>query len=240
MGQRELKDTVEQQYFEPAAVPVSEDEGTRDMKVLYPFLISGGANTERWYFVHINDLTEFKFNIKPEYFSDESNYTEVFPKRINDILSRNIDAKIFCVFDWDTVYGNDTREKKHKSFLEQFKTQISAGVVTVCPSMPSIEYWFLLHFVNHTDLMKDYREVSNVLAPYMKPCFSNPSEKLKKLLKKRKFLEDASWVKRLCSNGSLSDAIKRAEDNINMAEAEGVLQDQSYSYVYKVFKFWQC
>lgn len=42
MGQRELKDTVEQQYFEPAAVPVSEDEGTRDMKVLYPFLISGG------------------------------------------------------------------------------------------------------------------------------------------------------------------------------------------------------
>lgn len=106
--------------------------------------------------------------------------------------------------------------------------------------MPSIEYWFLLHFVNHTDLMKDYREVSNVLAPYMKPCFSNPSEKLKKLLKKKKYLEDASWVKRLCSNGSLSDAIKCAEDNINMAEAEGVLQDQSYSYVYKVFKFWQC
>lgn len=68
MGQRELKDTVEQQYFEPVAVPVSEDEGTRDMKVLYPFLISGGANTERWYFVHINDLTEFKFNINRNIF----------------------------------------------------------------------------------------------------------------------------------------------------------------------------
>ena len=64
--QRELAEVVERkQYFETAQIPVSEpEEGTREMGELYPFLISGGSNTERYYFTHINDLTEHKFNIR--------------------------------------------------------------------------------------------------------------------------------------------------------------------------------
>ena len=62
MEERELAEVVEQQkFFE--AVPTSspeEDEGTRDMGPLYPFLISGGTNTERYYFTHINDTTEMR------------------------------------------------------------------------------------------------------------------------------------------------------------------------------------
>ena len=77
----------QQQYFEavPAPSPV-KDEGTREMGPLYPFLISGGTNTERYYFTHINDTTDYKFNIRPKYFADESNYTDAFPKRIKEIL----------------------------------------------------------------------------------------------------------------------------------------------------------
>ena len=237
MKERDLVDVVGQQhYFESVPAPSPEiDEGTRDMGPLYPFIISGGTNTERYYFTHINDTTEYKFNIKPKYFADESNYTEAFPKRIREILDANTDAKIFCVFDWDTIFGNEAKLRKHEDFEKQFQTEISNRVVEICPSMPSIEYWFLLHFEDCTELLKDYPAVSVRLAPYMKPYFPNSSKKLKKLLKMRKYLEDSIWVKNLCSDGKLEAAIKRAEDNINAAEANNDLKNHSYSYVYKVF-----
>jgi hypothetical protein len=126
--------------------------------------------------------------------------------------------------------------KKHEDFEKLFQIEISNGSVSICPSMPSIEYWFLLHFENYTELLKDYPAVSNRLAPHIKVCFPDPSKSLKKLLKMRKYLEDSTWVKNLCSDGKLDTAIKRAEDNIKAAEETGGLKNQSYSYVYKVFK----
>ena len=80
MEEKELAEVVEQQqYFEAVPAPSpEEDEGTRDMRPLYPFLISGGTNTERYYFTHINDTTEYKFNIRPKYFGNESSYPEIF------------------------------------------------------------------------------------------------------------------------------------------------------------------
>lgn len=238
MEKREISEGVERRkYFEPVAAPVSErDDGTREMGELYPFLISGGSNTERYYFTHISDTTEFKFNIRPRFFGDESNYTEVFPKRINEILKANHEPVIFCVFDWDTVVENETRLKKHKAFEEQFQTEISNGMVTICPSMPNIEYWFLLHFANYTKRLKNYRESSNVLAPYIKPCFGSTAKRIGKLLKSEKYLKDASWVKNLCADGKLALAIDRAKKNIEMAVAARELDNQSYSYIYKVFE----
>lgn len=238
MEERELAgDIQQQQYFEAVSTLSPEkDEGTREMGPLYPFLISGGTNTERYYFTHINDTTDYKFNIRPKYFADESNYTEAFPKRIKEILNANTDAKIFCVFDWDTIYGDENKLKKNEDFEKQFKTEISNGSVTICPSMPSIEYWFLLHFEDCTELLKNYYAVSNRLAPHIKSCFPDSSKGLKKLLKKEKYLKDPVWVKNLCSDRKLDTAIKRAEDNIEAAEKTGDLENQSYSYVYKVFK----
>ena len=238
MKERELAEIIEQkQYFEDVSAPSpEEDEGTRDMGPLYPFLISGGTNTERYYFTHINDTTEYKFNIRPKYFADESNYTEAFPKRIKEILNANTDPKIFCVFDWDTIYGIDAKIKKHEDFEKQFRTEIDNGNVVICPSMPSIEYWFLLHFEDKTNLLKEYRAISNILAPYIKPCFADPTKNLRKLLKQEKYLQDSTWVKNLCSDGKLNAAIERAEDNIKAAEDAGELKNQSYSYVYKAFK----
>lgn len=213
-----------------------QDDGTRDMGEQYPFLICGGTNTERYYFTHVNDNTDYKFNIKPKYFGDESNYTDAFPKRIKEVLNANNDVKIFCVFDWDTIYGDETKQRKHEAFEKLFKEEIATGTVIVCPSMPSIEYWFLLHFVDETKLLKSYGEVAGVLASYLKPCFPDRTKPLKKLLKSEKYLKDAVWVENLCADGKLEAAKERAEKNIKVAEATGKLEEQSYSYVYKVFK----
>ena len=238
MKERELAESVERQkYFESARTPSPEqDEGTRELGELYPFLISGGTNTERFYFTHINDKTDYKFNIRPRYFGDESNYTEAFPKRILEVLGANDNAKIFCVFDWDTVYGNEANLKKHETFETQFKEEIANGTVTLCPSMPSIEYWFLLHFEDGTKLLKDYGKVAGELGKYIKDCFPNPKVPLKKLLKKEEYLKDFTWVENLCADGKLELAIARAEKNIVAALESGTLEQQSYSFVYKVFK----
>ena len=238
MEKRELAEAVEQpQYFE--AVPDSapeEREGTRDMGPLYPFLISGGTNTERYYFTHINDTTDYKFNIFPKYFGNESSYTEIFPERIKDIIKNNAGAKVFCVFDLDTVFSNETNQEKHQTFEKNLRQEIANDCVVLCPSMPSIEYWFLLHFEDHSGLLKDYRAISRELSSFIKPCFPDASVQLKKLLKSKKYLQDSTWVINLCSNGKLDDAIKRAEKNIIDALANGDLEKHSYSYVYKVFK----
>ena len=239
MEKRELVEVVkQQQYFETVEAPSPEqDQGTREMGPLYPFLISGGTNTERYYFTHINSTTNYKFIIKPEYLGDESSYTEVFPKRIKEILDTNAEAKIYCVFDWDTIRGHQKNLKKHEAFVNLYKSEIENGSVVICPSMPSIEYWFLLHFENYTDLIKTCgTKLQKLLSPYMMSSFPGVKKKLLSLLKSEEYIKDPSWVKNLCSGGKLDNAIKRAEDNIKAAIEADDLENQSYSYVYKVFK----
>lgn len=237
MKKRELADTVEQQYFDSSStIPLEEDDGTRDIVPLLPFIISGGSNTERYYFTHISDTTKYKFHIKPEYFGDESNFTEIFPQRIERILERNADAKIFCVFDWDTIYGNPSRIKKHQEFTMQFEKEITNGSVVLCPSMPCVEYWFLLHFNNDVSFCENYAKLAGKLPQEFKSYFSNSKVRLKKLLKQEKYLRDSTWVKNLCSNSKLDLAIERAENNIKIAIANSDLENQSYTYIYKIFK----
>lgn len=242
MEERELApDTVSSPYFEKNVMTIPiEEEGSREMGPLYPFLISGGSNTERYYFTHINDITDYKFNIRPRYFADESKYTEIFPQRIKEILDTNTDAKIYCVFDWDTVYCDKSKDhklnEKHEKFIDQFKLEILSGVLTICPSMPCIEYWFLLHFEEHTSLLKNYTQVSNRLGPHLKPYFNNSDKRLKKLLKSEKYLRDPSWVQKLCADGKLELAIDRAEKIIKDSEVTNDLNNRSFTYVYKLFK----
>ena len=220
MEEREIAEGVEKQpYFE--AVTVTEeskqDDGTREMGELYPFLISGGTNTERYYFTHINDKTDYKFNIRPRYFGDESNYTEAFPKRINEVLSANNDAKIFCVFDWDTIYGDEAKLKKHEVFMEQIKEDISNGTVVLCPSMPSIEYWFLLHYKNTSRYYGTSQAVIEDLKNFI-PQYD----------KAEKFLQQEKWVVEMTGEGRLEEACARAE-------ALGT-DGESYSKVFEVIK----
>lgn len=58
MEKRKIAKVIEKHPYFEAVVPVpktEQDDGTRDMGKLYPFLISGGTNTERFYSIlHIS------------------------------------------------------------------------------------------------------------------------------------------------------------------------------------------
>jgi hypothetical protein len=236
MGRDLAKEVKQPKYFE-SQIEKSSNEGTKEMAPLLPFVISGGKNTEYYYFKHINTIKGKIFNIIPEYFGKESEYTKEFPKRISEILKNHNDAKIFCVFDFDTVYGNKANKKRHEDFVEKIKENIDKGIVVLCPSMPSIEYWFLLHFKNSTDLIKTCgNKMNGLLTGYMKSYFPKSNKKIIDILKSEKYVKEPQWVKELCANRKLETAIKRAEENIEKALASNALEEQSYSYVYKVFK----
>lgn len=72
---------------------------------------------------------------------------------------------------------------KHEAFIESLREEIASGQVTICDSMPSFEFWILLHFVDYEGLLKNYGEISQVLAPHIKPYFEESTKGLKKLLK---------------------------------------------------------
>ena len=59
---------------------------------------------------------------------------------------------------------------------------------------------------------------------------------LLKVLKTEDYVRESGWVEKMCGDGKLDLAIQRTEENINAAIDSGELGNQSYSYVYKVFK----
>ena len=135
------------------------------------------------------------------------------------------------------MYCNKTNQGRHKDFIECIKDEINNDSVILCPSMPSIEYWFLLHFEDYTNLIKNCgAKMQKLLYPHMSPYFPLANKKLINLLKDKKYIEKPDWVENLCSDGKLETAIKRAKNNIKAAEEAGDLANQSYSYVYKAFK----
>ncbi|MBR4266856.1 MAG: RloB domain-containing protein [Bacteroidales bacterium] len=231
-----LRDSVdEEQYFEE--LKELSKEGQRELNPLLPFIISGGKNTERYYFEHISKITKYKFRIEPEYFGAENQYANIFPEIIKAIQSKNEGATIFCVFDLDDI------RKKGKTELEKFKRFCGEYVhndsVIICHSMPSIEYWFLLHFDNFTELFKSCgpkSKLQRILSDYMKSFFPKTDKKLCNILKDETYVKNSSWVEKLCTVGNLDRAITSAEENIKNAIANNDLDNQSYTYVYRIFK----
>ena len=237
MARRKIEVGKTKTFFKKGKGSVlTQNEGTKEMNPLLPFVISGGERTERYYFKHISNLTKYKFNIKPKYFGKESNFIIDFPKRIKEIFKGNPDAVIYCVFDYDTIHNDKTNRTKYESFKASIKKEFNSEQVTLCPSMPCIEYWFLLHFVNNKQLIDTCEDVDKILEPYMKSFFPDKKMDFQEILKNKDHLDNSEWVKQLCADGKLDKAIARAETNINQALADNDLDNQSFSYVYKLFK----
>ncbi len=258
---RNLKKEVPQKkYFEKTESPTvqrkkADSSPKRDLGPLYPFIISGGKVTELIYFREIGNFTHYKFNIEPRYFGDESSYIEKFRNHIGEILKTTPEAKIYCVFDWDTIYGKINEQRKHRSFVLENASLIKNKSLFICRSMPCIEYWFLLHFSNEMKLFPTCGKITKTLSSYMQSYFTykQPQSEaarlkmeqaptkstinFKNILKDKNYLDDGIWVKKLCDDGKLELAIKNAEENISqLRKSRSLEKDHSFSFVYLPFK----
>lgn len=169
----------------------------------------GEGLTEQFYFKHIRSIFNLRFVIKPYYFGVTS--LREMDRKIAEVLSGGGIA--VCVFDADVAGRNEAEKKKLDDLFRKYGNKPS---VVFCHSLPSVEYWFLLHFRNTNRAFRDAGEVENELTEF-----------ITNYEKRTKFLEDEKWVTGLCNDGKLDSAIERAG---NFGEA-----GQSYSNIYKAF-----
>ena len=103
--------------------------------------IIGAGITEQWYFTHLKALRGYRAKIRPRFFGTET--AAGLDKKIEEVLRD--EGIAICVFDTDVSTWNETECKKLAALQKKYEGNAS---VLLCDSMPSIEYWFLLHFLS--------------------------------------------------------------------------------------------
>ena len=180
---------------------------TRQPKAPIPTIIGAGI-TEQWYFTHIQRIFGYRLKIRPRFFGQE----DVFQ------LSKKIEAVIndggiaIVVFDADVASWDDKERQKFDALKRKYAKSKN---VVLCDSMPSIEYWFLLHYEDIHRLFPTSASVISVLTKHISGYDKTDS-----------FLRNQKWVDEMCADGKLTQAIERSEN-----PAEG----QSYTNIARAF-----
>ena len=142
--------------------------------------IIGAGITEQWYFTHLKALRGYRAKIRPRFFGTET--TAGLDKKIEEVLRD--EGIAICVFDTDVSTWNETECKKLTALQKKYEGNAS---VLLCDSMPSIEYWFLLHYKHTSRYFGTSKAVIKELKKYM-PQY----DKTEQFLSNRKWVEDMS------------------------------------------------
>jgi len=160
-------------------------------KPLKPGLhIVGEGQTEYNYFKHLKRLFGFVSTIKPRFCKNTC------IKQMDEAISQIVeaDATAICVFDADTSQRNKSESDQLQKLKKKYKSNKN---VIFCDSMPSIEYWFLIHF---EETRAGFASASQVTAALKKYIHNYE--------KTSKFLGKPEWVRKMSeADGSLKKAI---------------------------------
>jgi hypothetical protein len=187
--------------------------GGRKQKMREPkpgIYIVGEGITEQYYFAHLKKIFGYQCTIKPRFFGN-TNIVEM-RKKIEELLRDDI--FVICVFDADVSTHNESERRKLEQFQKKYRSNKN---LVFCDSFPSIEYWFLLHYLETNRYFKDSKEAEKALKRYIQEYEKTTS-----------FLENEKWVRDLCSESKLSQTIERSK---RFEPEHG-----SYSNVYKAFE----
>lgn len=172
--------------------------------------IIGEGITEQYYFKHVRSLFNYRYSIKP-YFFGITSLTDM-DRKISEVVEGG--GVAICVFDTDVSQRVEVVKKKLNSLFRKYSKKSN---VIFCDSLPSVEYWFLLHHKNTNRHFNDSpeleRELKKVIPDYEKTI---------------NYLEKEKWVADLCADNKLENAIKRSKDFGD--------NSPSYSNIYKAFE----
>lgn len=172
--------------------------------------IIGEGATERYYFTHLKRLRGYNYVCKPRNFTEQT--FDEMQKQIDRVLADNGIA--VCVFDADVTRTRPAEKIKYDDMRRKYAKNPS---VILCDSMPSIEFWFLLHYLNTNRFFATSDDVITVLRRFI-PDFS----------KHQSFLSKETWVFTLLADNRLDTALS----NANAIGTEG----ESYSKLPKLFE----
>lgn len=156
-------------------------------------IVVGAGITEYWYLKHLKRLCNYHYVLQPSLFGDESMQT--IQQRILDAISGG--ASVICVFDEDVRQWNNAEKKRMDEIHNKYDNN---DKVVIASSMPSIEYWFLLHYVNTNRFFGTSAKVIEALRKY-----------IINFDKKDQFLRQEKWVSELIEHDRMIDANNRAK-----------------------------
>ena len=171
--------------------------------------IIGEGATERFYFTHLKRLNGYNYLCKPRNFAEQN--IDDIQRQVERVLAD--DGIAVCVFDVDVTRMHQADKVKFDSMRRRYANNSS---VIICESMPSIEFWFLLHYLNTNRYFATSEDVITTLRRYL-PTFS----------KQQSYLSKENWVVTLLADNKLATAI-------NNATAIGE-EGESYSNLHKLF-----
>ncbi len=175
-------------------------------------VILGEGLTEQFYFQHLKRIKGLHCTVEPRLQTNTS--ISSFEKKNKDLIENDI--HVICVFDADVAEKNQVEKDRLNEFKEKFGAHPK---VTLCDSLPSLEYWFLLHFQEGKSVTCDARSVTRTLKKHI----VNYS-------KTKKFLNNEKWVRDMTEGkGNLDQAMQRAEDAVTIEKPDHC----PYSNVFK-------
>ncbi len=182
----------------------------KERKLKNPVItIIGEGATERFYFLHLKALNGYNYVCKPRNFAEQN--IDDMRRQVERVLAD--DGIAVCVFDVDVTR---TRPAEKAKFIAMRQRYAANPSVIICESMPSIEFWFLLHYLNTNRYFATSDDVIATLRRYI-PNFS----------KHQSFLSKENWVSALLADEKLATAIENA---IAIGE-----EGESYSNLHRLF-----
>ena len=170
-------------------------------------VIIGAGITEQWYFSHLQRILNLRCKIRPRFFGTED--IRQLDKKISQVIDGG--AIAICVFDADTSQFNEVEKAKVVSLKKKYEGKKN---VVLCDSLPSIEYWFLLHYEDTNRFFPNSDSAENALRKHIVDYEKTDS-----------FLSNRKWVEEMTNDGKLQNAserVRRYEDS-----------ELSYSKVFK-------
>ena len=170
---------------------MARKESTTQVREAIPTIIGAGI-TEKWYFTHLQTKYRVRMKIRPRFFGKETVFT--LEKKLTEVLKDG--GRAIIVFDADVSTWN----KAEKERLEAMRSKYAKNSrVLLCDSMPSIEYWFLLHYANTNRHFGTSKAVITELVKH-----------IKEFDKTETFLKNQKWVDDMSDDGRIEAAAQRA------------------------------
>jgi len=164
------------------------------------YAVLGDGQTEQYYLEHLKKIKGYKYIVRPRLF--KSITIELADELIQEMLKEGYDMVVYFT-DYDTIVQQGKMAKYNKIVAKYQKR----SDVLICESMPSIEFWFLLHYIKTTRNFQNAGEALKEIKKYL-PGFS----------KETSFLEKQKWVEDLCRDDKLTDAMKNASEILEEKE----------------------
>ena len=187
---------------------------TRETRQAKPTILGEGKVTEYWYFKHLCHLTRRPADI------DKSNFGRKaigdFEDKIKQVLKGK--GSVVVVFDADVMASNETERRRLQAIKDKYRNNEN---FLICDSFSSIEYWFLLHYV---DTCKSFSSAAVV---------DELSKHVSGYCKDMEWAKREHWVASLRADGREQAARERAAKYAE--DSEQYSDGKSYTNLYKFF-----